>query len=721
MQTPRPGTMGSTRQILIGLVAGIATGLFLGEYAAGLGFLAEAYIKLLQMTVLPYVVVSIASGLGALSFEQARILGLRTGLVLLLLWALGLAIVFVFPLMFPSIETASYFSTTLLEPPRAFDLVDLYIPANPFHSLANAIVPAVVLFSIMMGVALIGTPGKEKVLDVLDVLRRTVSRITAFVVRLTPIGLFAIAATAMGTLTVEQWAQLEIYLLAYGAMALVGALWLVPGLIAVLTPVPYRRVLAVTRDAMVTAFVTAELFVVLPILSEGAKTLVREYGLGERAAEAPDVIVPASFNFPHVGKVMTLSFILFAGWYSGVPVPLSAWPELASTGILTLFGNVNAAVPFLLDLFRIPADAYQLFVATSVINARFGTLLAAMHTVAMAVIGTWAMAGAWRIDRKRLIGYAITSVLLIGGAIAGVRGLVAWLVPPGVEGRRVVYGRDLLRHAASGTVRYDTPPAAPAALAGEAVLDRIHRLGVLRVGYVDDNLPFTYVNDKGALVGFDAEMAHALAQELGVRLAFVRVTRASFPAAVADGTCDLVMSGIVVTTGGAAETVFSASYLDETVAFIVPDHARGNFVSWEAVEGTPRLRIGVGKEPYFIAQVKRRMPHAEVVPFETAEALIDAVGTTVDASVMTAERGSAWTLVHPRLAVVVPFPDPVKVPLAYPLAHDVALARFVDAWIGLKRKDGTIQALYDYWFLGKHATPPRPRWSVLRNVLGWVE
>lgn len=713
--------MGSSRQILIGLVAGIATGLFLGEHAARLDILAEAYIKLLQMTVLPYVVVSIVSGLGSLTFAQAKLLALRTGVVLLLLWALGLTIVFLFPLMFPPGETASFFSTTLLEPPRAFDFVDLYIPANPFHSLANAIVPAVVLFSIMMGVALIGTPGKEKVLDLLDVLRRTVSRITTFVVRLTPIGLFAIAAVAVGTLTVEQWAQLEVYLLAYGAMALVGALWLLPGLIAVLTPVPYRRVLAVTRDALVTAFVTAELFVVLPILSEGAKTLVREYGLGERAAEAPDVIVPASFNFPHVGKIMTLSFVLFAGWYAGAPLSPTSWPELASAGILTLFGNVNVAVPFLLDLFRVPADTYQLFVATSVINARFGTLLAAMHTVAMAVIGTWALAGAWRVDRRRLIGYSITSVLLLGAAIGGVRGLVAWLAPPAFDGRRIVYGRDLLRHGASDTVRDDTPPAPPAAIQGEAALDRVRRLGVLRVGYVDDNLPFTYVNDKGALVGFDAEMAHALAQELGVRLAFVRVTPASFRAAVREGTCDLVMSGIVVTTGTAADTVFSRPYLDETVAFIVPDHARGRFVSWEALEGTPRLRVGVGNQPYFIAQVKRRLPRAEIVPFATAEALIAAVGTTVDASVMTAERGSAWTLVHPHLAVVVPFPDPVKVPLAYPLAHDVALARFVDAWIDLKRKDGTIQSLYDYWFLGKAATPPRPRWSVLRNVLGWVE
>jgi len=71
--------------------------------------------------------------------------------------------------------------------------------------------------------------------------------------------------------------------------------------------------------------------------------------------------------------------------------------------------------------------------------------------------------------------------------------------------------------------------------------------------------------------------------------------------------------------------------------------------------------------------------------------------------------------------VVVPLPRLVQVPLAFPLASDSDFAKFVDVWIDLKRKDGTLQALYEYWILGRNATPQRPRWSVIRNVLHWVE
>jgi ABC-type amino acid transport substrate-binding protein len=92
----------------------------------------------------------------------------------------------------------------------------------------------------------------------------------------------------------------------------------------------------------------------------------------------------------------------------------------------------------------------------------------------------------------------------------------------------------------------------------------------------------------------------------------------------------------------------------------------------------------------------------------------------VDAVALTAERGSFLTLLYPAYSVAVPHPLEIRVPLAYPVArHDVEMARFLSLWIDLKRKDGTIQALYDHWILGKDAKIRQPRWSILRNVLGF--
>jgi len=94
----------------------------------------------------------------------------------------------------------------------------------------------------------------------------------------------------------------------------------------------------------------------------------------------------------------------------------------------------------------------------------------------------------------------------------------------------------------------------------------------------------------------------------------------------------------------------------------------------------------------------------------------------LDAIGMPAERGSAWTLMYPQYSVVVPGPSPIKVPLAYPIGRrDGRFASFVNVWISLKRKDGTIDRAFNYWILGRDAAPRRPRWSIVRDVLHWVE
>ena len=100
--------------ILLGLLLGIFCGIFFGEYCAGLKIFGDAFIKLLQMSILPYIVVSLVVGIGRLSYSEAKVLAVKAGSLLLLFWGIGLAVIFIMPLAFPSVETASFFSTTLL-------------------------------------------------------------------------------------------------------------------------------------------------------------------------------------------------------------------------------------------------------------------------------------------------------------------------------------------------------------------------------------------------------------------------------------------------------------------------------------------------------------------------------------------------------------------------------------------------------------------------------
>jgi Na+/H+-dicarboxylate symporter/ABC-type amino acid transport substrate-binding protein len=725
--------MSSSHRILTGLVAGIAVGVFLGERATAFGWAADGFVKLLQMTVLPYVTLSIVTSLGSLSYAEARMLGIRAGAVLAGLWALALVYALLIPLAFPHVQTASFFSTTLVERRPPFNFVDLYIPSNPFNSLANNVVPAVVLFSVVLGVALIGVERKQALLDVLEVAAAAVSRATRLAVKLTPFGLFAIAADAAGTLNLEQLGRLQVYLVTYVAVALLVGLWVLPGLIAALTPIRIREIFSLTRDALITATVAGDLFIVLPVLIEASKTLLaRHHPPSSAIAALPDVIVPASFNFPHTGKLLSLSFILFAGWFADAAVPKALYPQLALTGLLTFFGSLNAAVPFLLDLFRIPADTFQLFLATGVINSRVGTLVAAMHTVAVALLGACAIGGTLRFDRRRVVRYLAITVVLTVVVIGGTRAVFAGILRPEYTRDKVLVGMHLLRETDAAVVLRTAPAPEPAdstfaaATVGRPrpILQSIRDRGSLRVGYLPDALPFAFFNGHGDLVGFDVELAHRLARELGVRLELRPVSRATIEAQLSSGYCDLVMSGVAVTTGRAAEMLFSVSYLDETLGLVVRDQDRDAFSTWRAIAERPATTIAVPDLPYYIDKIRQAAPRAQlqIVTEADVATMVAGRGPQFDAIATTAERGSTWTLLYPQFSVVVPEPGIVKVPLAYPIAkHDEAFASFINTWIDLKRKDGTISTLYDYWVLGRDAAPRRPRWSIIRDVLHWVE
>ncbi|HTK91842.1 MAG TPA: ABC transporter substrate-binding protein [Verrucomicrobiae bacterium] len=481
-----------------------------------------------------------------------------------------------------------------------------------------------------------------------------------------------------------------------------------------------------TRDALITAFVAADLFIVLPILIQACNELLERHRLvDDRTRALPAVIVPTSFNFPHTGKLLSISFILFAGWFADAAVPVSDYPRLALTGLLTFFGSLNAAVPFLLDLFHIPADTFQLFLATGVINSRFGSLLAAVHTVAVTLLGSAAIVGSLHFNMARIARYLCITAVLTALMIGGLRLVFNHTVAGSFAGQELVYSmRPLMTSGDARLIQptdLDNNTAAPPG----SLIDTITKRGILRVGVFADRLPFVFTTRDGHLVGFDVEMAELLARDLGVKVEFIQMQEvgARVPRALATAQVDLVMTGFPVTAPRASQILFSEPYLDETLAFVVKDELRQTFSNWAAIRELGDFSVAIPELPYFIGAIKARAPALKLSVLNSMKQIEAGLAKgTFDAVVLPAERGSVLSLLYPKYAVVVPEPGTVKIPLAYPVArHDKDFAAFLNTWIELKRRDGTIDALYGHWILGKQAGKRQPRWSIMRNVLHWVD
>ena len=709
-------------QVFIGMGLGVVAGLFFGEIIEPVQILGQVFIGLLQMTVLPYILVSLIAGIGKLSYAEMRLLTVQGGRFVLLFWAIALLFLVLFALALPSWESATFFSNSLVAVKEQVDLVQLYIPANPFSSLSNSLVPAIVIFSLAIGLAVIGVPNKGNFIDDLDVVSEAIMRIAGFVARLAPIGVFALIAAAAGTLDIEDLGRLQVYILTYIGAALLLSLWILPVLVGVLTPIPTRRLLAVSQDALVTAFATGSLLIVLPLLAERMKELLQEVRMAGRETEsAIDLVVPINFNLPNLGKLMALAFVPFAGWFIGSTVGFEQFPLFLISGLLSFFGEVVVALPFLLDLMYLPADMFELFLAFDVFTGRFGTLLAGVHTLVLALLTAAAVSGQIRLHRGRFVRYLVISIVLTIGLFAGLRLFYEVVVPQEYRTYEKLVQMELaVERVESRDVNLNT--AISHAKGGKGSrLAAIHERGSLRVGYLKDALPFVYHNKKGEVIGLDADMAHLLAGQLGVRLEFVRVERDQIERLLNDGHIDL-MTSLVVTPERATEVHFTAPHIQSTLGLVVPDHERNHFDSNEELHAMESIRVASVNLPYYSKFLKRYLPQAEVVTLQSARQFFEAEPGEYDALLFIAEAASAWTLMYTDFSVVVPKPRTVPAPVAYSLPRNAPqLTAFVETWLQLQQEAGIVDALFNYWILGEGAEPSDPRWSIIRDVLGWVD
>ena len=710
--------------IVIGLSLGILAGLFFGDYCASLQVVGDAFIKLLQMSILPYIVVSIIAGIGGLTYEQARSLAKKAGLLLLVFWAVGFCMILMLPLAFPDMESGSFFSTSLVAARQKVNFIELYIPANPFASMAKNVVPAVVLFSIFVGVALIGVKEKEGVTRPLSILSKTLMKISRYIVYLTPLGVFAISASAAGTLTVAEFGKLQVYFVVFLMGTLSLTFLVLPLMVGALTPFRYRDIFAFTKDALITGFTTGSVFVILPVLIQNCKDLFEKY-----EAEHPEInptveiIVPVAFNFPNLGKLLILLFILFAGWFYGDPVSPGQYPNFIFSGLFSFFGSVNVAVPFMLDLMHIPTDAFQLFLVTSIVNGRLAALLATMHLMSLTLIATCAIAGMMTVKWRHIAVYGIISILLTLAVILGTRAYLAFSL------QNLSSSKDL---ALTGMALQSEPQPAivqktvlPRSIKPDPELSRLENIkqsGLIRVGYHKDNLPFSFFNRHGDLVGFDIDLAHTLAKDLGVQIEFIPFDFETLDRQFKDDQFDIAMSGIFILPSYLRQVVFSNSYMRTNWAFVVRDHLRHRFKSLEDIKSMDGLTIGLAAEKSAEFEVERRFPLAEAVQLDSVSEFFETGWEYVDCLLISAEAGSAWTLLYPQYQVVVPEPVLGTQLLGYPIVDgDQELLNYINSWIDIISANNYREELYNHWILGKGAREKRPRWSVIRDVLEWVD
>lgn len=713
--------MSLSKKIVFSLLLGVLIGLFFGEYCSFLSIFGDGFIGLLQMTVLPYIMVSIISNLGRMSMKEGKIIVINGLKVLFLLLGIGVVTLVILPLSLPEWSASSFFSPSSITVEEPLNLLELYIPSNPFASMANNVVPAVVLFSIFLGIGLSNIKGKESLLKGVDVLGEALNHINKIIIKLTPIGVFFIAAYNAGTMSFDEIQRLQAYIIIYSvAVLLLGFYWL-PLLVSATTGISPKALFTATKSTLLTIFATGKIIVVLPqLMNDVKKLLIYNKENKKEASAITDILMPLAYPFPNLGTFVIFVFVPFIAWYVGRGF---GFIENTTFIVATLFSSFVAPVigiPFLLNLLKLPQEMFQLFVISSVYTDRIRVVLGAIHLIVLTIITIKLTLGGLAINWKKLIRGILVGIVLTILTLIGTRYYLSFSLGESNQYKDFIHMKLSKNYNPAIVKNVNTLINDSIYYKQANQINAIKNRGVLRVGFLANHLPFAFTNDKAEVIGLDIEMAYLLAEELNVVPEFYKINTKSMASLLNSGKIDIVMSGLTTNTESIQKYAVSKSYLDLTLAFIVPVYNRNKFKSKKSILEQDSLKIGISN-PYFRKKFESYLPNTKIIPLDSPRAFFTNKELDIDAYLYSAESGGAWTIIYPEFSVIVPQPGIVKIPMAYPITNNDNWVLFVNTFLELKQKDGTIANLFSHYIEGKGADIKEPRWSVIKDVLHWVE
>ena len=719
--------------VLACALLGGATGLFFGPPAAVLQPIGSIYIFLLEMPVYVFVVSSLVHGLGRLETASALRL-LRSALpVFAVLWVVVIGLILLLDQAIPASGPP-----TVLEPGRADPLqqfVDAVVPANPLADITRNAVPAVVVFGIVFGIAIQRVPNKASLLESLDALRSASQIIWGWVARFAPIGVFALFESFAGTIDFSALGAYAVYILVFTFGCLATAFVVLPALIAAVVPVRYGEILRALQPAFAISFATSTPIACVPIVVAAALAFL------EKTAEARGVekdgldreivgtTIAVSYPLAQTGNLFLLVFVAFAAYYFDLVVPAVTAALMPIVVILSTVGPPIAtvdAIGFIGSWIGAEADLQTIYVDLMTITRYPQVLLTTAGIAFVTIVTPFLYHGLHRIAWPRL---AITLVaapalfLAFAVALRGQEGAILPVHPrpyetftldPAVRDRVAA-----VVHRPSATGAGPTPPARGAS-ADAATVDRVRATGTIRVGYAVDAVPFSYFNRSGELVGLDIDLVYGLAAAGGLALEFWPIEDYdAIPDLLGEGGIDVAVGGLYVTAERLTRVSASSSTLDGTLALLAPADRAATFLERPDPARSAALTVASLDSDVLRAAARAAFPGARIDTVESYGALPD---RRADVAIWTIYQAEAFARSTPGFTAVKArwLGPPLQIAFLFP-QDTPSFQRYVDEWLALRKADGVFARYTSYWLDGRPRTGSGPRWSIMRNVLGWSD
>jgi len=276
-------------QILIAMLVAVPFGLLTGQSGANaVGWLGELFLRLLKMVVVPLILFSIVSGVtGVGSIKGVGRIGLKTVIYYLMTSALAIMVgLLLANLIHPGdpnlIDLAGEPQGIASQAPSLKDLLFRLVPENPVEDMVYSgddpaqgpNILGMIFFALLFGACILALPKERRtrLSSMFETLFAVMMKMTTWVIRLAPLGVFALLAEVVGTTGFDAFGALGLYMLTVFSALAVHAfvtLPLVCVLLARRNPWTYARIMS---PALATAFSAASSNAALPLTMDCAES-----------------------------------------------------------------------------------------------------------------------------------------------------------------------------------------------------------------------------------------------------------------------------------------------------------------------------------------------------------------------------------------------------------------------------------------------------------------
>ena len=257
------------KKILLAMVLGTTTGLLVGPRIEILKPIGTLFLNLINMVIVPLVLASMIAGITSIHDpKKLGRIGSKTVLFYLATTIVSILFGFLFGSLFePGVGLGLTNPTAgnITEIPKVVDLFLSIVPTNPVAALASGNILQIIVFSAFLGVAISFSGEKGKpLLNALSSLADVMYRLTAMIMQLAPIGVFAIMAWVAGSFGIAMLIPLAKFLLVYYAACAVHVIIVFCGMLKFMgkvQPLPFFKGMG---NAMMVAFSTCSSSAALP-------------------------------------------------------------------------------------------------------------------------------------------------------------------------------------------------------------------------------------------------------------------------------------------------------------------------------------------------------------------------------------------------------------------------------------------------------------------------